>query len=139
MTPAVAVNGDGTLLSGTGEPGAIVTVTDVNGVVIGTATAGTDGAFAVPAVAGADQWRDAGRQPGGCGGQCLARGRGRCADLTAPAAPTIALDGTGTIRDRHGRAGCDRHHHRRGRRCARKRKRQHRRTLRNHAAVGADR
>lgn len=44
----LAVNPNGQLVTGRGEPGATVTVRDANGNVLGTALVGTTGAFAVP-------------------------------------------------------------------------------------------
>ncbi len=44
----LAVSADGLSLSGTGEPGATVTVRGANGAVLGTAVVGTDGTFNVP-------------------------------------------------------------------------------------------
>lgn len=44
---ALALNGDGLLLSGTAEPGSTVTVKDAQGNVLGTAVAGADGSFQV--------------------------------------------------------------------------------------------
>ncbi|MBW9090996.1 hypothetical protein JNB91_24605, partial [Rhizobium wenxiniae] len=43
----VTVSGDGSQLSGQGEAGATITVRDANGVVIGTGTAGSTGAFTI--------------------------------------------------------------------------------------------
>ncbi|MFK3940268.1 BapA/Bap/LapF family large adhesin [Pseudomonas monteilii] len=44
----LAVSADGLSLSGTGEPGATVTVRGPNGAVLGTAVVGADGTFSVP-------------------------------------------------------------------------------------------
>lgn len=105
VTPAAAVNGDGTLLNGTGEPGAIVTVTDANGVVIGTATAGTDGAFAVPLSPAQTNGETLGVSQADAAGNASPVVGIVAPDLTAPAAPTIALDGTGTIATGTGEPG----------------------------------
>ncbi|HEN8798904.1 TPA: VCBS domain-containing protein, partial [Pseudomonas putida] len=44
---ALSLSGDGTTLTGTGEPGAQVTVTSTGGAVVGTATVQADGSFSV--------------------------------------------------------------------------------------------
>ncbi|NQD58579.1 hypothetical protein HP546_24890, partial [Pseudomonas sp. CM25] len=44
---ALSLSGDGTTLTGTGEPGAQVTVTGTGGAVVGTATVQADGSFSV--------------------------------------------------------------------------------------------
>lgn len=48
----VAISGDGTLLSGRGEPGALVTVFDAAGNVLVTGTVAADGTFDLPVVPG---------------------------------------------------------------------------------------
>ena len=48
----VAISGDGTLLSGRGEPGAVVTVFDPVGNVLATGTVAADGTFDLPVVPG---------------------------------------------------------------------------------------
>ncbi|PTM44951.1 hypothetical protein C8J24_3168 [Sphingomonas aerolata] len=105
VTPAAAVSGDGTLLSGTGEAGATVTVTDANGVVIGTATAGTDGGFAVPLSPAQTNGETLGVSQADAAGNASPVVGVVAPDITAPAAPTIALDGTGTIATGTGEPG----------------------------------
>ena len=45
--PVVSVSADGTLLTGTGEPGAVVRVVDAGGQPVGTATVAGDGSFSI--------------------------------------------------------------------------------------------
>jgi len=43
----VTVGADGTVLTGTGEPGTTATVRDASGLILGTAVVATDGSFSV--------------------------------------------------------------------------------------------
>lgn len=108
----LAVNEDGTSLSGRGEPGATVTIKNADGVVLGSAVVGQDGNFSVTL------------NPPQTGGQTLtasqsdaagnlspittvvAAGGAETPDTTAPDAPTnLALTNSGTRLSGNGEAG----------------------------------
>ncbi|MBA1289610.1 BapA/Bap/LapF family large adhesin [Pseudomonas japonica] len=102
----LAINPNGALLSGRGEVGALVTVRDANGTVVGTATVNTVGSFAVAL------------NPVQIDGQALqvtlddAAGNGSAAngitapDVNGPLLPeALALDLTGTLLSGQGEAG----------------------------------
>lgn len=94
--PTAAISADGAIVTGTGEPGAQIAVTDAAGTVLGSATVAADGRF------------EAGLIPAQANGQALsvvqtdAAGNASAAlaltapDITAPAAPAATLDASGT-------------------------------------------
>ncbi len=95
--PTAAINGDGTSVTGTGEAGATLNVTDADGTIVGTATIAADGTYLAPLT------------PPQADGQALsvvqrdAAGNASPAiplvapDITAPAAPAATIDPTGTV------------------------------------------
>ncbi|OMJ32347.1 hypothetical protein BSZ14_08530 [Sphingomonas sp. Sph1(2015)] len=105
LAPVGTISADGTLVNGTGEPGATVTVRDVNGQPLGTATVAADGSFSV-ALASAQ-----------LNGQALSVVQADAAgnvspplaltalDTTAPIGLTASVDTTGTIVSGQAEAG----------------------------------
>ncbi len=95
--PTAAIDGDGTSVTGTGEAGATLTVTDAAGTIIGTAIVAADGTYLAPLT------------PPQADGQALsvvqrdAAGNASPAiplvapDITAPEAPVATIDPTGTV------------------------------------------
>ncbi len=95
--PTAAIYGDGTSVTGTGEAGATLTVTDAAGTIIGTAIVAADGTYLAPLT------------PPQADGQALsvvqrdAAGNASPAiplvapDITAPEAPVATIDPTGTV------------------------------------------
>ena len=78
----LAVNADGTTLTGRGEPGATVTIKNADGVVLGSAVVGQDGNFSVTLT------------PPQTDGQALTASQSDAAGNQSPAATTVAPDGT---------------------------------------------
>ena len=93
--PTITINPAGTQVSGTGEPGATVTITDPSGATIGTTVVAADGSYSVQlSTAQLDSQRIEARQSDAAGN--LSGVASTIApDLTAPAAPVAALDATG--------------------------------------------
>ncbi|MBD8679148.1 BapA/Bap/LapF family large adhesin [Sphingomonas sp. CFBP 13720] len=95
--PTAAINGDGTSVTGTGEAGATLNVTDTDGTIVGTATVAADGTYLAPLT------------PPQADGQALSvvqrdtAGNASPAiplvapDITAPVAPAATIDPTGTV------------------------------------------
>jgi VCBS repeat-containing protein len=93
--PVASVRGDGNAISGRGEPGATITVRDAAGTVIGTTTVGTDGTYTLTiAPARVDNEQLTVTQTDAAGNVSPAVTI-QAPDLTAPAAPTAAVDATG--------------------------------------------
>ncbi|MEH3158864.1 MAG: Ig-like domain-containing protein [Sphingomonas taxi] len=95
--PVANVAADGSAVTGAGEPGARVTVSDAAGTAIGTATVGADGQFSValtPAQANGEALSVVQTDAAGNVSPTVAL---IAPDVTAPAAPAAALDATGTV------------------------------------------
>ncbi|ERL52012.1 Ig-like domain-containing protein, partial [Halomonas huangheensis] len=102
----VAVNDDGTVVTGEGEPGATVTVTDADGNVIGEGTAGDDGQFAVdvdPAQTNGEALEVVQADPAGNESDPT---NVTAPDTTAPDAPAnVAVNDDGTVVTGEGEPG----------------------------------
>lgn len=113
---SLAVNANGTALSGTGEAGATIQVRAANGTLLGTATVAADGTFSVTlnppqtdgqsltviAIDGAGN-SSAPAQTQAPDTDVTTPGNG---DVTAPDAPTgVAISGSGALVSGHGEAG----------------------------------
>lgn len=97
VAPVGTVSGDGTAVTGSGEPNAVVTVRAGDGTVLGTATADGSGGFTVPL------------NPAQTNGQAVAVVQADAAgnvsptlaltapDITLPDAPVATIDATGTV------------------------------------------
>ncbi|WP_294274384.1 BapA/Bap/LapF family large adhesin [uncultured Sphingomonas sp.] len=103
--PLFTIDGTGATATGSGEIGAIVTLRNASGTVIGTGQVGTDGTFSVsltPVQAN-----------GGTVSAILTDAAGNVStptsvpapDITAPAAPVATLDATGTVVSGQGEVG----------------------------------
>lgn len=95
-TPTVTLSGDGGLVAGTGEPGAIVTVTAPGGAVIGSATVGAGGSYVVTLTAPQTNGETLVVTQADAAGNTSAPVSVVAADVTAPAAPTVVVNGDGT-------------------------------------------
>jgi VCBS repeat-containing protein len=95
-TPTATLSGDGGLVAGTGEPGAVVTVTAPGGAVIGSATVGVDGSYVVTLAAPQTNGETLLVTQADAAGNISAPVSVVAADVTAPAAPTVVVNGDGT-------------------------------------------
>ena len=103
--PTATINGDGTIVSGTGEPGATVTITGPAGAAIGSAAVAADGSYAVtpaPAQANGEALSVTQRDPAGNASPNVGV---TAPDVTAPAAPTAIISGDGATVSGTGEAG----------------------------------
>jgi hypothetical protein len=94
--PVATLSSDGTQLTGTGEPGTSVTVTDDEGQVIGTGAVGIDGTFTVPVAPAQTNGEELGVTLTDGSGNVSPATVVTAADTTAPVAPTIVVSGDGT-------------------------------------------
>ncbi|WP_210358191.1 BapA/Bap/LapF family large adhesin [Sphingomonas beigongshangi] len=95
--PLATITADGTQVTGTGEPGATVTVRDAAGTVIGSATIAADGSYAAPltpAQIDSQPLSVVQTDPAGNGSPGVAL---TAPDLTAPAVPTAMIDASGAV------------------------------------------
>ncbi|WP_047867335.1 Ig-like domain-containing protein, partial [Sphingomonas paucimobilis] len=94
--PTAALNADGTVLTGTGEPGATVQVSDANGQPLGTATVATDGTYSVTLPAGTADGQVLTVTQADAAGNVSPPTTATTTDTTAPGAPvaTVSADGT---------------------------------------------
>ncbi|SFR76225.1 BapA/Bap/LapF family large adhesin [Sphingomonas jatrophae] len=103
--PVATVSADGTSVSGTGEPGALITVTNAAGTPIGTTTVGTDGSFTAPiSPAQANGELVSVRQADGAG-NTSPTSIVQAPDITPPAAPTLAISANGATATGTGEPG----------------------------------
>ncbi len=95
--PTAAFNDDGTMVSGTAEPGSTVTVIDADGHSLGTATAGSDGSYTVTLSTPQTNGEDVGVTAADAAGNTSGSTDAMAPDLTAPDAPTAAIDDAGAV------------------------------------------
>lgn len=95
--PSAMVVGDGTAVTGMADPGALVRVTDANGVVLGSVSAETDGSYSVPLAPPLTNGETVRVTQMDGDGDVSPPATAFAPDLTAPAAPTATLDETGAI------------------------------------------
>ena len=104
--PTAAVSGTGTLVTGTGEAGATVTVTNAAGVVIGTAVVGVDGIYSVTLTQVQANGETVGVIQTDGAGNASTPVSIVAPDITAPGAPVnLAVDAAGTTLTGIGEAG----------------------------------
>ncbi|MGK6319254.1 Ig-like domain-containing protein, partial [Sphingomonas sp. DT-204] len=103
--PTADVNDDGTVVTGTGEPGATVTVADPDGNVIGTGAVGADGNYSVTLTEPQTDGESLTVTQTDAAGNVSDPTAALAPDLTAPSAPTATVDATGTIVTGQGEAG----------------------------------
>ena len=94
--PVVSVSADGTLLTGTGEPGAVVRVVDAGGQPVGIATVAGDGSFSIALPTGVANGQTLSVIQTDAAGNASPASAAPTPDLVAPVAPvaTVSPDGT---------------------------------------------
>ncbi|MEG3163993.1 Ig-like domain-containing protein [Sphingomonas sp. PB2P19] len=105
VVPAAAVNPEGTVVVGRGEPGATVTVRDPIGTVLGTALVASNGAYDVVLTTPQRDGQTLQVTQADAAGNVSPTVAALAPDLTAPAAPTAAVNGDGTVVTGLGEAG----------------------------------
>ncbi|WP_294237294.1 BapA/Bap/LapF family large adhesin [uncultured Sphingomonas sp.] len=100
-----AINGVGTLVSGTGEAGATVTVRDALGNAIGTATVAANGSYAVTLTTAQANGQALTVIQADAAGNASPPSPLTAPDITPPAAPVALVNGTGTVVTGTGEAG----------------------------------
>ncbi|MGU3315369.1 BapA/Bap/LapF family large adhesin [Sphingomonas sp. M6A6_1c] len=95
--PTAAVTGDGTAVTGVAAGGAAITLYDANGVAIGTGTAAADGSYSVALTPARLDGETIRVTQADAAGAVSPPATAIAPDLTAPAAPTAAIDATGQI------------------------------------------
>ncbi|GGO91340.1 BapA/Bap/LapF family large adhesin [Stakelama pacifica] len=103
--PIATVGDDGTVVTGTGEPGATITVTDPDGTAIGSAIVGADGAFSVALSPAQIASETLGITQSDAAGNVSPPASAIAPDLTAPDAPTATVSNDGTVVTGTGEAG----------------------------------
>ena len=103
--PTGVVNGDGTVVDGTGEPGATIRITDPEGVVIGTATVAANGTYSATLTPPQINGETLGVVQADASGNASPSVSTIAPDLTAPAAPTGTVTSDGTVVTGTGEAG----------------------------------
>ena len=103
--PTGVVNGDGTVVDGTGEPGATIRITDPQGVVIGTATVAANGTYSATLTTPQINGETLAVVQADASGNASPSVPTIAPDLTAPAAPTGTVTSDGTVVTGTGEAG----------------------------------
>ena len=105
LAPLGTVSADGTLVNGSGEPGATVTVRDAAGQILGTGQAAADGSFAVPLSSAQRDGQTLSVVQTDAAGNVSPPLALTALDTTAPTGLTASVDGTGTIVSGQAEAG----------------------------------
>ncbi|KQM73858.1 BapA/Bap/LapF family large adhesin [Sphingomonas sp. Leaf20] len=95
LAPTAIVTADGGAVTGGGEAGASVVVRDASGVVLGTGTAGADGAFTVRIAPAQANGETLSVTVSDAGGNVSPATVVTAPDITAPALPVAQIDGDG--------------------------------------------
>ncbi|MDQ1231897.1 hypothetical protein QE379_003323 [Sphingomonas sp. SORGH_AS 879] len=103
--PTAVFGSAGSSVSGTGEPGATIRVTDAAGVVIGTGTVGADGNFTIPVNPPQTNGQPVTVTQSDAAGNTSPGLSVSAPDTTPPIAPTATLTGQGTTITGTGEAG----------------------------------
>ena len=103
--PVVAISGDGTLLTGTGEPGATLSILGETGAPVGTVVVGADGNFSVPLTPALVNGEQVFATLVDAGGNASPTATATAPDLTAPLEPTGVVSADGTTLTGTGEAG----------------------------------
>jgi VCBS repeat-containing protein len=103
--PTIAVSADGTTVTGIGEPGAHVTITNVAGTVIGTATVAGDGSYSAALTSPQVNGEHLSAVEADPAGNVSPPATATAPDITAPAAPTATVDTSGALVTGTGEAG----------------------------------
>ncbi|WP_367268647.1 BapA/Bap/LapF family large adhesin [uncultured Sphingomonas sp.] len=105
LAPVFTLDGTGANATGSGEVGAIVTLRDASGTVIGTGQVGADGSFSVPLTPAQANGGTVSATLTDAAGNVSIPTNALAPDITPPAAPVAALDATGTIVSGQGEVG----------------------------------
>ena len=105
LAPLGTLSADGTLVNGTGEAGATVTVRNAAGQVLGTAQVATDGSFSVPLSSAQLNGQTLSVVQADAAGNVSPPLALIALDTTAPIGLTASIDGTGTIVSGQAEAG----------------------------------
>ncbi|UIJ44857.1 Ig-like domain-containing protein [Sphingomonas cannabina] len=103
--PTADVNDAGTIVTGTGERGATVTVHDPSGATIGTGTVGPDGTYTVTLTSPQTNGEDLTVTQTDGAGNTSAPATVTAPDSTVPDAPTASIDAAGAVVTGDGEAG----------------------------------
>ncbi|HUD91867.1 BapA/Bap/LapF family large adhesin, partial [Sphingobium sp.] len=103
--PTGTVSTDGAVVTGTGEAGATITITDPTGIVIGTATVGANGSYVATLTTPQVNGETLGVIQTDAAGNASAEFGLTAPDITAPAPPTGAISGDGAVVSGAGEAG----------------------------------
>ncbi|MBN8813267.1 Ig-like domain-containing protein, partial [Sphingomonas sp.] len=95
--PALAISADGTTATGTGEPGATVTVTSASGAVLGTGPVAADGHFSITLATPQANGGTVSATQADAAGNVSPPGTANAPDITPPAIPAATLDATGAV------------------------------------------
>ncbi len=103
--PVVQIGGDGSVVTGTGEAGATVTVRDAANVVIGTATVAADGSFTATLTPAQANGGTISVVQADAAGNVSAAVPLAAPDITPPAVPVVEIAGDGSVVTGTGEAG----------------------------------
>ncbi|OSZ65191.1 hypothetical protein CAP40_15445, partial [Sphingomonas sp. IBVSS2] len=95
--PALAISADGTTATGTGEPGATVTVTSASGAVLGTGAVAADGHFSITLTTPQANGGTLSATQADAAGNVSPPATANAPDITPPAIPAATLDATGAV------------------------------------------
>ncbi|WP_322964062.1 BapA/Bap/LapF family large adhesin [Sphingomonas fuzhouensis] len=105
LAPIGTVSGDGTTLTGTGEPGATVTIRGVGGAVIGTALVDANGGFVAALSPAQANGQIVTLTQADAAGNVSPITQATAPDITAPVGLTAAINGVGTLVTGQGEVG----------------------------------
>ena len=97
VAPTATVDGTGTTVSGSGEAGATVRITDPAGAVIGTATVGGNGLYTATLTTPQANGQSLGVVQSDAAGNASPGIRVTAPDITPPAAPSVSINPAGTV------------------------------------------
>ncbi|MDF2495453.1 BapA/Bap/LapF family large adhesin, partial [Sphingomonas sp.] len=96
LAPQAAVSGDGTAITGSGEPGTTVTVTTATGTPLGSGTVNADGSFSVPLTPAQANGEQVRVTLADAAGNASPATPVRAPDITPPGAPSAGVSPDGT-------------------------------------------
>ncbi|WP_268795123.1 BapA/Bap/LapF family large adhesin, partial [Sphingobium sp. Leaf26] len=105
VAPTGVVTSDGTVVNGSGEAGATISITNPAGTVIGTATVAANGSYSATLTTPQTDGQTLGITQADAAGNVSPRATTLAPDSTAPAAPTGTISGNGAIVSGTGEAG----------------------------------
>lgn len=101
----LAINAGGTVLTGTGEPGATVTVQGPGGVALGNATVGSNGQFSITLTTAQNDGQQLTVRQADAAGNTSSSASINAPDTTPPTAPVASINSNGTVVSGTGQAG----------------------------------